>query len=272
MIKILKNNLCLIPVLLSAFLSTSCITLDRISDRVTMGNDAFIGEYPHQVFLGVIKGEYGRSCGGTIINEKTILTAAHCVVQKGELWDASRSYIEYGGVRLRNMNRMTTLKFIPHPEYDADTKNNDIAIVHLPRPLIFTGETASIILPASNSRELKEGHELVVTGYGRTSYRGRSSKRLQYAFVDYIPKEICRSDSAYGASKITDEMICAGFFEGGRDACQGDSGGPLIDRKINQLIGVVSWGDGCGFKDRPGVYADVSKYIDWINTNKLQIN
>lgn len=255
----------------AATMSASCVTSsDRNNSRVILGNDAFAGEYPHQVFLGTVKGELGLPCGGTIINERTILTAAHCVYHDGELWDASRSYIEYGGVKLREMNRMTTAKFIRHPEYDPVTKDNDIAIVHLPRSLVFDAKTAPISLPSESSPELSSGHELVVTGYGRTAYRGRSAKQLQFAFVDYIDKSTCRTSTAYSDNRISDNMLCAGFVEGGADACQGDSGGPLIDRDKNILIGVVSWGDGCGFANKPGVYTDVTKYIDWINENKLE--
>lgn len=79
----------------------------------------------------------------------------------------------------------------------------------------------------------------------------------------------CRN-TAYNATEITDNMICAGFISGGKDACQGDSGGPLVvsDQQSGyRLTGIVSWGNGCALRHYPGVYTRVSRYIDWLEEN-----
>ena len=85
-----------------------------------------------------------------------------------------------------------------------------------------------------------------------------------------LTQQECR-DSKYGAAAITDNMICAGFLEGGKDSCQGDSGGPMHVAFGNttqyQLAGIVSWGEGCARPNAPGVYTRVNRYLDWIQRN-----
>uniref|UniRef100_A0A674IXH8 Peptidase S1 domain-containing protein n=1 Tax=Terrapene triunguis TaxID=2587831 RepID=A0A674IXH8_9SAUR len=91
------------------------------------------------------------------------------------------------------------------------------------------------------------------------------SESLQEAVLPVIPHEQCRSPELHGA-RITADMLCAGYLEGGTDACQGDSGGPLVCEEQGRatLRGIVSWGVGCGEQDKPGVYTNVARYLDWI--------
>ena len=87
--------------------------------------------------------------------------------------------------------------------------------------------------------------------------------------VPILSNQQCRK-TAYKPSRITDNMMCAGFTEnGGKDACQGDSGGPLqvVDNKKSHIVGITSWGEGCGKPNYPGVYTRVNRFLTWIRSN-----
>jgi trypsin len=105
------------------------------------------------------------------------------------------------------------------------------------------------------------GTAAVVTGWGRLSYEGTYPSKLQQVQVTIVDANKCNSLYwMYGP--VTPRMICAGVPEGGKDSCQGDSGGPLVSE--GKLVGIVSWGIGCGDKNFPGVYVDVSALRSWI--------
>ena len=106
-----------------------------------------------------------------------------------------------------------------------------------------------------------------VTGWGTTSFQGNRPVVLHEATVATMTNAACTTGTQYSAGDITDNMICAAGE--GRDACQGDSGGPLITLEDNlyySLIGVVSWGAGCGRSDAPGVYSRVTSQLSWITS------
>ena len=100
-------------------------------------------------------------------------------------------------------------------------------------------------------------------------------KALQWVKVPAISNQKCSqsgyAQSPYGPGTITDDMLCAGFKQGGKDACQGDSGGPLVCQNGNSAVisGVVSWGEGCAYPNYPGVYSKVTVFLDWIKANMV---
>lgn len=129
----------------------------------------------------------------------------------------------------------------------------------------------------------------MVTGFGVVDNKGNQPDKLQYTNVQIVPLQECREQyqklyhkckkqypkqyeykCTNNAELIDDSMLCAGYYRGGHDACQGDSGGPLVCRhevdskQMYYLHGVVSWGDGCAEAKKFGVYANVSKFLDWI--------
>ncbi|KAK7078278.1 hypothetical protein SK128_023769 [Halocaridina rubra] len=101
-----------------------------------------------------------------------------------------------------------------------------------------------------------------ISSSGTSSY----PDQLQEVTIFVVKNERCKQD--YGASKITQNMLCAGLDKGGKDSCQGDSGGPLITEEKGKYvqIGVVSWGYFCASPNYYGVYARVTKYLGWISS------
>ena len=108
----------------------------------------------------------------------------------------------------------------------------------------------------------------MMSGWGSTGQAsGGYSRRLQTASVPILETAKCMEPQVYGPDKLTSGMICAGFLAGGLDSCQGDSGGPMVGevRGRATLLGIISWGYGCGRANKPGVYTRVASYVDWID-------
>ncbi|NWH71368.1 TMPS4 protease, partial [Piaya cayana] len=153
----------------------------------------------------------------------------------------------------------------------ASPKDNDIALVKLRSPLRISDSTKPICLPYFDE-ELEPGTSLWVIGWGYTQEHGKLSETLQQAEVELIDKESCNLAAYHG--EVTEKMLC--HHAGGRGSpqppqtdCprQGDSGGPLLYAGEHwQVVGIVSWGQGCGTPSTPGVYTSVRAYLNWIST------
>lgn len=230
-----------------------------IGGRIVGGTEAQLGEFPWQVsWQRQGFGSYSHSCGGSILNENWILTAAHCCAG---IYDGK---IVAGGIKLRTNEGIEQernyVEFI-HPEYDSRGTNNDVCLLKLEQPLQLGDTIDSIKL--NNESQVEKGPSFVVSGWGTTSAGGSISETLLKVEVPYVDEKTCEED--YAGYEITETMICAG--EKGKDSCQGDSGGPLVSFHQEEpvLVGVVSWGIGCAYEGYPGVYARVSTFVDWIH-------
>ncbi|MEU5956378.1 serine protease [Streptomyces sp. NPDC047525] len=202
----------------------------------------------------------GQFCGGVVVGRSTVLTAAHCL---GE---------EVLGVPLREMRDLKVIagredlgtskgREIPvrkasvNPEYDSFSNSGDVAVLSLASPL---PKGYAIPMAGEGDQAYEPGTRAAVYGWGDTTGAGDYARSLRSAQVRVLPDATCgeaypgNSDGTYAAAS----MLCAGELEGGRDACQGDSGGPLVAR--GRLIGLVSWGSGCGRAGSPGVYTRIS--------------
>jgi secreted trypsin-like serine protease len=160
-------------------------------------------------------------------------------------------------------------KWIPHESYDDDTSDNDIALIKL---AMASNQTPVRLIEAETTLSGDRATATIV-GWGRLEEGGAQSPTLQEVEIPIITNEKCQADYdavAPGRIEITDNMLCAGFDEGGKDSCQGDSGGPLSVRCDEgsswEQAGVVSFGIGCARPGNPGVYTRVSRYLDWIQT------
>ena len=234
------------------------------------GQPATQGEWPWQVLVQ----PDGYLCGGSLISTEWVVTAAHCVFdQSDNLIPAGQITVVLGEHRLNigdgSEQQRNITQVIPHPNYRSGQGwDNDIALLRLSAPAQPNQFVQPIPLTLSPTHDtlVEAGDPSTVTGWGTTSEGGNISTTLLEVELPLVSNRTC--SSAYG--NITDNMICAGLPQGGKDACQGDSGGPLVIPNGNGgwlLAGVVSFGRGCARPNYPGVYTRVSRYIDWINQN-----
>ncbi|KAK4809558.1 LOW QUALITY PROTEIN: hypothetical protein QYF61_016990 [Mycteria americana] len=224
--------------------------------RVLGGSPAAIEAWPWQVSLQYRK---EHICGGSIIGPSWVLTAAHCfknnpIVQS---WRVKAGSDLLSGAATLAVEKVFLAKVTP-----ASPKDNDIALVKLRSPLHVSDSSKPICLPYFDE-ELVPGTSLRVIGWGYTQEHGKLSETLQQAEVKLIDNESCNLAAYHG--EVTEKMLCAGLPQGGVDTCQGDSGGPLLySGRHWQVVGIVSWGQGCGNPSTPGVYTSVRAYLNWI--------
>uniref|UniRef100_A0A4X2M6Q1 trypsin n=1 Tax=Vombatus ursinus TaxID=29139 RepID=A0A4X2M6Q1_VOMUR len=223
---------------------------DDDDDKIVGGYTCEKNSLSYQVSLNV---GY-HICGGSLINRKWVLSAAHC-------YRFQHFQVRLGENDIRvpegNEQFIHAAKVILHPGFNRKTMDNDIMLIKLKTPAILSRQVAPIALPHSCA---STGTRCLISGWGNTLSHG----------VDYPNLLQCLSapllsDAECQASyprRVTKNMVCAGFLEGRKDTCQGDSGGPLVCN--GELQGIVSWGSGCAVKNKPGVYTKVCNYVDWI--------
>jgi secreted trypsin-like serine protease len=222
--------------------------------RIVGGEPTDIKQHPWQVALDI----KGALCGGSIVAQNWVLTAAHCFAGAKE---PGAVRVKAGANNYKIGSAWTAVdRVVVHEKYDANTQANDLALVKLKfRP---AGQVVPLAPP---DLKLEPCATLEVTGWGRTTEGGSTSETLQKASVPYVENSVCNAADAYNGS-ILAGMMCAGLRDGGVDSCQGDSGGPLVLKTPDGpvLVGVVSWGEGCARKLRYGVYTRLTNYRDWI--------
>lgn len=251
----------------SPYEETVRLYLLRQQQKVVGGSQAPAGAFPWQVSLGVswIADPFSAHfCGGSVLSEKWIITAAHCAerLSPGQVVITAGTNRLVEGATRRNINRI----FV-HKNYNNQTQDNDIALLELrdPLPTGLQIQRVELLKPGEESG-LTEGSKLTVTGWGATVEGGGVVRDLRYLdALPFVLRATCNDTQAYDG-RITVNMICAGKRSGGEDSCQGDSGGPLTfgTGTSSKLAGIVSWGDGCARPDRVGVYTRVANYVDWI--------
>uniref|UniRef100_A0A452HXA6 Peptidase S1 domain-containing protein n=1 Tax=Gopherus agassizii TaxID=38772 RepID=A0A452HXA6_9SAUR len=242
-------------------------------NRLVKGQDTVPGEFPWQASIqwrGV------HMCGGSLINDEWVVTAAHCFFQVQNL---TQYRVVLGAHQLLKPGPSACAcpvqRIITNPRYAGQTTSGDIALVQLGRRLNFTDYILPICLPDA-SVHFPPGKVCWVTGWGHLllplAVDLPSPQTLQKLKVPIIDSKTCRilyltnMQNRLPHRNIQDDMICAGYAEGMRDACNGDSGGPMacIVGDVWVLAGIVSWGEGCAIKNRPGVYSRLTSYQSWI--------
>jgi secreted trypsin-like serine protease len=241
-----------------------------LSPQIIGGEEAVPGAWPWVAAL--IDSRYANAvngwyCGGTLIQPDWVLTAAHCTYSRGNIpMLPSAIDVVLGRHRLSDANgeRIPVVEIIRHPNYNSATYNFDVALLRLSQPSSY--ESLDLV-PADDTILSAAGVISLVMGWGDTRINGTGSYSdvLRQVSLPIVSNQTC--DSSYRGS-ITENMLCAGYVEGGKDACAGDSGGPLMVPQPGGgwvQAGIVSWGYDCALPNYYGVYTRISRFTHWIN-------
>lgn len=230
--------------------------------RIIGGQEANPNEFPYMLSLQLFG---AHICGAAIIRGDVVVTAAHCA----EAGPANAFSVKAGKHNIRETEASEQTRQISrvtiHPDYqDVSGFANDIAVLRTASPFVFNSNVAPIPTPPAGHTATGNG---VIQGWGVIDNENTFPEVLQKAEIPFVTDEDCRS--VYGAENFSDNMICAGLPEGGVDGCTGDSGGPIAanDRGFRYLAGISSWGFECAVAGFPGVYTEISHFVDFIEAN-----
>ncbi|CAH0695444.1 unnamed protein product [Spodoptera exigua] len=203
-----------------------------------------------------------QNCGGIILNNRSVLTAAHCIADD----EVGRWRIRIGSVFANSGGAVyNSNQHIIHPSFNADTLDNDIAILRSATAFSFNNAARAASIAGSNYH-LPENRYVWAAGWGVTNQGSSSgSEQLRHVQLETINQNTCRNNYANWGVTITDNVVCAGWNFGGRGQCQGDAGGPLYHN--GAVVGVYSFSLGCGVANYPGINTRISSYTSWISSN-----
>jgi secreted trypsin-like serine protease len=231
--------------------------------KIVGGGAATQGE---QRWISSIQYQNSHFCGGALVGDQWVLTAAHCMV--GESASDPALSVWIGGNDLNKESqgyRRDVVQIVTHNQYNDSTLVNDIALLRLDSPV--PGSVPTVLLPtlAVMNDAGAPNQPATVSGWGALSENGSSPDQLHEVTLPIVSNAVCNAPQSYGG-EVNSKQICAGLASGGKDSCQGDSGGPLwlSSGGSEYHVGVVSWGEGCAAPDKYGVYTRTYSYRDWV--------
>ncbi|KAH0953629.1 hypothetical protein HN011_001210, partial [Eciton burchellii] len=256
----------------------SCGTREIRQARIVGGRDAAPHEFPWLVSL-MRKG--GHFCGGTILNSRFVMTAAHCLCSETNKIPVGQLHVMLGEHNLKApevpaARQESVINAVLHPGHRCGKYVDDIALLELARPISWSESVKPACLPVATGKpgySAFGGMEAVVAGWGwlgEDRSRYKRANVLQKVDVRVVENAVCREwYASQGKSvRVETKQMCAGWQDGGKDSCWADSGGPLMigNHSIGPLmvVGVVSTGIGCSRPRLPGIYTRVSDYVAWI--------
>ncbi|KAM3966657.1 chymotrypsin-2 [Aphomia sociella] len=219
--------------------------------RIVGGEDAPEGGIPYQVSLRSLLNSH--FCGGSILNNRWVLTAAHCTAGQS----ARSIRVVVGTNSLKSGGDYYSVEsIIVHDDYNSYLITNDVSLIKVSKDIKFSDKVQPIPLP---DHDTEGGANLLLTGWGRLSYPGLLPNRLQMINLTALSTERCQS-LMNKINPVFDTQICS-LTKSGEGACHGDSGGPLVED--GSVVGIVSWGMPCA-RGYPDVYTRVFSFKDWI--------
>uniref|UniRef100_A0A8D0G825 HGF activator n=1 Tax=Sphenodon punctatus TaxID=8508 RepID=A0A8D0G825_SPHPU len=239
-----------------------------IRPRIIGGSSSLPGSHPclAAIYIG------NSFCAGSLIHPCWVVSAAHCFATSPRKSTISVVLGQHIFNKTTDVSQTFEVeKYILYPDYSVfNPTENDIVLIKLKRKNQRCAVKSQFVQPIcvpENGMTFPDNHKCQIAGWGHKNENSSNySNILQETLIPIVSEDKCRSPEVYG-TEVTENMFCAGYFDSKSDACQGDSGGPLAceSNEISYLYGIISWGDGCGRFNKPGVYTRVTKYVDWIN-------
>ncbi|XP_065161059.1 trypsin-1-like [Atheta coriaria] len=240
------------------------ITKTSAAGRIVNGTHAKRGEIPYIVSIR----RFNRhSCGGSILDARHVLTAAHCVFDRA----VEELQVQYGVLDIGDgdSNVINVTNTVTHSEYFQDYGNiNDIAIITLEEDIVFSDMAQPTVLPEAFAPTPAGAHS-ILAGWGLNGTGGARQQHLQRVDLVIYSDDDC--EEAHPFRTFREYHICSGVPEGGKGQCNGDSGGPLYAGGVQ--VGIVSWSvKPCTIQGYPGVFVKVANYVPWIHNQISHIS
>ncbi|KAF8796054.1 protein masquerade-like [Argiope bruennichi] len=240
------------------------------SQRSVSGQESLPGEWCWQVAIINVQNQY--MCGGALIGDSWVLTAAHCITSS--MKENQAVFVRVGVTDLKSPednSKGQTIRVVStfiHHNFNSINLDNNIALLKLQKPVDLTDNVCVVCLPTSGQMPAVNA-KCTVTGYGFVSKEGEMSLKTGEAPVPIVDDTECMAnvtEALVNPFILPASSFCAGG-QGQQDACQGDAGGPLVCEigGHHELVGLVSWTLGCGRSDVPSIYVKVPAFMGWIN-------